>query len=69
MNKLVGGYNNTYHRSIGKKVIDADYSVLTGKKNPKASKFNSVRIASKKILLAKITLKNGQKKYLWPILC
>ena len=29
MNKLVDEYNNTYHRSIGKIPIDADYSALT----------------------------------------
>ena len=29
LNKLVNQCNNTYHRSIGKKPIDADYSTLT----------------------------------------
>ena len=29
LNKLVDEYNNTYHRSIGKKPIDADFSALT----------------------------------------
>ena len=29
LNKLVDKYNNTYHHSIIKKPIDADYSVLT----------------------------------------
>ena len=32
LNKLVDEYNNNYHRSIGKKSIDADYYVLTEKK-------------------------------------
>ena len=27
LNKLVPQYNNTYHHSIGKKLINADYSV------------------------------------------
>ena len=27
--KLVDQYNNTYHHSINKKPVDADYSVLT----------------------------------------
>ena len=31
LNKLVDEYNNSYHRSIGKKPIDADYSTLTEK--------------------------------------
>ena len=29
LNKLVDKYNNSYYHSIGKKPIDADYSVLT----------------------------------------
>ena len=29
LNKLVDQCNNTYHRSIGKKPVDADYSDLT----------------------------------------
>ena len=31
LNKLVGLYNNTYHRSINKKPFNADYSALTEK--------------------------------------
>ena len=31
MNKLVDQYNNTYHHSINKKPINADYSALTEK--------------------------------------
>ena len=31
LNKLVDEYDNNYHRSIGQKLIDADYSALTGK--------------------------------------
>ena len=31
LNKLLDEYNNTYHHSIGKKPIDADYAALTGK--------------------------------------
>ena len=34
LSKLVDEYNNTYHGSISKKSIDANYSALT-KKNPK----------------------------------
>ena len=29
LNKLLDEYNNTYHQSIGKKLIHADYSALT----------------------------------------
>ena len=29
LNKLVDGHNSSYHRSIGKKPIEADYSVFT----------------------------------------
>ena len=28
LNKLVHKYNNAYHRSIGKKAVDANYSAL-----------------------------------------
>ena len=37
LNKLVDQYNNTYHYSIDKKPVNADYSVLTEKieTNPK----------------------------------
>ena len=31
LNKLVDQYHNTYHHSINKKPINADYSALTGK--------------------------------------
>ena len=31
MNKLVDQYNNSYHHSINKKSINADYSTLTEK--------------------------------------
>ena len=41
LNKLVDECNNTYHRSIGKKPINADYSALTEEieTHPKAPKF------------------------------
>ena len=40
LSKLVDQYNNTYHHSINKKAIDADYSALTEKieTNSKAPK-------------------------------
>ena len=41
LNKLVDEYNNTYHNSIGKKLIDADYFTLNEETDTsqKASKF------------------------------
>ena len=41
LNKLVDECNNTYHRSIGKKPIDTDYSALTEEieTNPETPKF------------------------------
>ena len=32
LNKLVDQYNHTYHHSVNKKPINADYSALTEKK-------------------------------------
>ena len=42
MNKLVDGYNNSYHCSISKKLINTNYSALIKEieTNPKASKLN-----------------------------
>ena len=41
LNKFVNQYNNTYHHSMNKKSINADYSALTEniETNPKAPKF------------------------------
>ena len=41
LNKLVDEYNNIYHRSIGKKHIDTDYSASAGEiqSSQKAPKF------------------------------
>ena len=52
LNKLVDVSNNTYHHSINKEPIDADYSALTEniESNPKAPKFkvnDRVRITKK----------------------
>ena len=43
MNKVVDECNNTYHGSIGKKHVNADYSALTKEMemNPKSSKFKA----------------------------
>ena len=53
LNKLVHEYNNLYHRSIGKKPIDADYSALTEEveinlKAPKSKVVDRVRITKSK---------------------
>ena len=58
LNKLVDQYNNTYHHSINKKPINADYSVLTEKikTNLKAPKFkvnDRVRITKYKNIFSK----------------
>ena len=58
MNELIDEYNNTYHRSIGKKSIDADYSALTEKieSSHEAYKFkvgNRVRITKYKNIFSK----------------
>ena len=68
-NELVDQYNNNYHHSVNKKLIDADYSALTEiiETNPKACQLES-ELLSMKIFLAKITLKIGQEKYLLLIL-
>ena len=41
LNKLVDKYNNNYHTSIGKKLVDNDYSAFTEEIeiNPKVPKF------------------------------
>ena len=58
LNKLVNKCNNTYHNSIGKKPIHADYSALTERNvtNPKAPKFiviGGVRITKNKNFFSK----------------
>ena len=66
LNKLVDQYNNTYHRSIDKKPIDADYSDLTEKMetNPKAPKFKvrvRVRITKYKNIFDKDYTENWSR--------
>ena len=75
LNKLVDQYNNAYHRSIGKRPVDADYSALTKeiesiRKSPKIKVGDRVRTTQirKTIFLAKVTSKIGQEKYLLLIL-
>ena len=63
LNKLVDQYNNTYHHSINKKPINADYSTLTEKikTSPKAPKFkvkDRVRITKYKNISSKGNTEN-----------
>ena len=46
LNKLVDQYNNTYHHSINRKLINVDYSTLTKRieTNSKAPKFKFIDI-------------------------
>ena len=74
LNKLVDQHNNTYHHSINKSPINADYSGLTEKieTNPKELLTLKLMMESElpsiKILLVKVTLRIGQEKYLLLIL-
>ena len=63
MNKLVHEQNNTYHGSIEKKAVDADYSALTEKiqANPKVPKYkvgDRVRITKYKNIFSKDCTEN-----------
>ena len=72
-NKLVDQNNNIYYHSIGKKAINADYSVLT-KNVRRILKLLSLKLMmesellSIRICLIKVTLKIVQEKYLLLIL-
>ena len=52
LDKLVDEYNNTYHRSIGKKPIDADYTALT-KEIETVTKAPKLKLAIESELLTK----------------
>ena len=73
LDELLDQYNNTYHHSINKKPIKADYSALTQKmetdsKAPKFRVIDRVIITNIRIFLVKVTLKIGQTKFLLLIL-
>ena len=70
LNKLVDQYNITYHHSINKKLVNADYSALTEKTqaNPKPPKFKANEFRSIRVFSVKVTLKIDQVKYLLLIL-
>ena len=67
MNKSVDKYSNTYHHSIKKKHINADYSALTEsiESNSKAPKFkvnDRVRITKYKIMFSKGYTENWSRE-------
>ena len=67
LNKLVDEYNNTYHHSINKKPITADYFAFTEniESNPKAPKFelnDRVRITKYKTIFSKGYTKNWSRE-------
>ena len=67
LNKLVDQYDNTYHHSVGKKPINADYSALTEKveTNPKAPMFkvnDRVRITKYKNTFSKGYTENWSRE-------
>ena len=67
LNKLPDQYNNTYHHSIDKKTINADYSALTEKikANSKAPKFkvnDRVRITKYKNIFRKGYTENWSRE-------
>ena len=67
LNKLVDQYNNNYHYSIIKKLIDADYSGLTEniETNPKAPKFkvnDRIRITMHKNVFSKGYTQNWSRE-------
>ena len=65
-NRLGDQYNNSYHRSIGKKPPDADYSAL---KLLNLKLVTEPGLLSTNIFLTKVLMKIGQEKYLQLIVC
>ena len=67
LNKMIDQYNNTYHHSINKKPINADYSALTepNETNSKVPKFkvnDEVRIAKYKNIFIKGYTENWSRE-------
>ena len=67
LNRIVDQYSNTYHHSINKKPINADYSALTEKieMNHKASKLkvnDRVRITKYKNIFSKGYTENQSRE-------
>ena len=57
LNKLVEEYKNTYHYSIGKKPIDANYSAFTVEIESSHKAPNLNLVIDSELLSVKITLK------------
>ena len=73
-NKLVDQYNNTYHHTINKKPINADYYALTGKidTNSKAPEFKAndrVRITKYKNIFSKGYAENRSREIFITCFC
>ena len=73
LNKLVDQWNNTYHHSINKKPINADYSALTenietNHNSPKFKVNDRARITKYKNIFSKSYTDNWSRKYLLSIL-
>ena len=69
LNKLVDQYNNTYHHSINKKPINADYSALNEKiennlKSPKFKVNDRVRTTKYKNIFSKGYTENWSREIL-----
>ena len=67
LNKMIDQYNNTYHHSINKRPINADYSALTepNETNSKVPKFkvnDEVRIAKYKNIFIKGYTENWSRE-------
>ena len=69
MNKLVDELNNIYHCSIGKKPINAGYSALSEKIEPKLKLLIESELLYIIMFLVKVLLEIGQKTHLLLILC
>ena len=67
LNKLVDQYNNTYHHSINKKPINADYSastenIETNPKSPKSKVNDKVRSTKYKNIFSKGYTENWSRE-------
>ena len=67
MNKLADQYNKTYHHSVNKKPINADYSTLaekieTNSKTPKFKVNDRVRITQNKNIFSKGYTENWSRE-------
>ena len=61
-NKLVDQYNNSYHHSVGKKAIDADYSALIKKIETNRKVNDIVRIAKYRNIFSKGYYENSSRE-------